>query len=62
MFDQRPVGIRLVRAFAEDLAERPSTRLAGKQPEQVAGDVFEEYAARQLRFDIRTIRAQQLGA
>ena len=51
MLDQRPVGTGLMRAFAEDLAERAAAGLAGEQAQQVAADVLEVHAARQLRLD-----------
>ena len=51
-----------MRTFAEDLAEGAPAGLAGEQAQQVAGDVLEEHAAFQLRFDIRPIRPQQFSA
>ena len=60
--DQRPVGARLVRAFAQHLAECAPAALAGEQAEQVAGDVLERDALREPRLDMRSHRAQQFAA
>jgi hypothetical protein len=62
LFDQRPVGTGLVRAFAQHLAERATARLSMEQAQHVAGDVLERTPSRQLRLDIGAQRAQQVAA
>src|SRR5690554_3489678 len=61
LLDKRPAGTGPVRAFTEDLAEGTATALAVEQAEQVAGDVLELRAARELALDIGPHRTQHLG-
>ena len=50
-----------MRPFAEDLAERTTAGLAGKQAKHMANDMFEQSALCQLRFDIGAHCAQQFA-
>ena len=51
-----------MRALAEHLAEGTPATLAGEQAQDVAGDVLEVHAARQLPFHVGAIGLQQLRA
>ena len=50
-----------MRALAQDLAEGAAAALAGKQAQQMAGDVLERDALREPSLDVRAQRVQEFG-
>src|SRR5690554_438974 len=61
LLDKRPVGTGPVRALTEHLSEGTAAALGVEQAEQVAGDVLELCATRELALDVGAHRSQHRG-